>query len=241
MLFQAYLGSFALNRPLLEVLLISGLALFALTSALAAACFVKAFGIIFLARPRLEENQHIREVPPAMLIGPGVLAALCVSLGVFSYQIVSRLRTDLPIPNMLPVGLALLVLTTLTALLLRLMKAPVRKTETWGCGIPKQTGQMEYTAAGFSEPIVTVFKAIFRTRKTGHREYRDRFQALPKKASGEITTLKFFEERIYLPVASFFSRVGGYISGLHNADLDALILYAFIAIVLVILGVGWWL
>ena len=142
---------------------------------------------------------------------------------------------------MLPVGVVLLVLTALAVLLLRLLKAPVRKTETWGCGIPEQTGHMEYTAAGFSEPIVTVFKAIFRMRKISHRQFSDRFQAIPKSSSGEITTFKFFEERIYLPVARFFMRVGGYVSDLHNADMDALILYAFIAIVIVILGVGWWL
>jgi NADH:ubiquinone oxidoreductase subunit 5 (subunit L)/multisubunit Na+/H+ antiporter MnhA subunit len=241
MLFQAYLGSFAMNRPLLEVLLVAGLAALALTSALAAACFAKAFGTIFLARPRSEASQNAREVPFAMLVAPGILAALCVGLGVFSYQIVSLAATGLAIPDMLPVGIVLLTLTALVALLVRLVKAPVRQTETWACGIPRLTGSMEYTAAGFSEPIVTVFKAIFRTRKVSHREFSDRFQSIPKSASGEIVTLKFFEERIYLPVARFFMRIARFISDLHNADMDALILYAFIAIVIVILGVGWWL
>ena len=241
MLFQAYLGSFSLNRPLLEVLLVTGLAALALTSALAAACFAKAFGTIFLARPRSEAARDAREVPFAMLVAPGILAVLCVGLGVFSYQIVSKIRPDLPVPDMLPVGIVLAVITALTVILVRLVRAPVRKTETWGCGIPEQTRRMEYTAAGFSEPIVTVFKSIFRTRKISHREFSDKFQAIPKRSSGEITTLKFFEERIYLPVARFFMRVAAYISNLHNADMDALILYAFIAVVIVILGVGWWL
>jgi NADH:ubiquinone oxidoreductase subunit 5 (subunit L)/multisubunit Na+/H+ antiporter MnhA subunit len=231
----------ALNNPLLEVLLITGMAVFALTSALAAACFAKAFGTIFLARPRSEVAQNANEVPFAMLVAPGILAALCVGLGVFSYQIVSTVRPGLPIPDMLPISIMLFILAAIAVLLLRVIKAPVRKTETWGCGIPHQTGRMEYTAAGFSEPIVTVFKAIFRTRKIAHREYSDKFQAIPSRSSGEITTLKFFEERIYFPMARFFMRVGGYISDLHNADMDALILYAFIAIVVVILGVGWWL
>jgi NADH:ubiquinone oxidoreductase subunit 5 (subunit L)/multisubunit Na+/H+ antiporter MnhA subunit len=199
-----------MNRPLLEVLLVTGLAVFSLTSALAAACFAKAFGTIFLARPRSEAAQGAREAPFAMLVAPGILAALCVGLGVFSYQIVSRARPGLPIPDMLPVGIMLLILTALVVLLVRLVKAPVRQTETWGCGIPKQSGRMEYTAAGFSEPIVTVFKAIFRTKKILHREFSDRFQSVPKSASGEIITLKFFEERIYLPVARFFMRLAAY-------------------------------
>jgi hydrogenase-4 component B len=241
MIFQAYLGSFALNRPLLEVLLITGLAVFALTSALAAACFAKAFGIVFLARPRSEAAKNAREVPFAQLLAPGILGALCAGLGIFSFQIVSLVRPDLPIPNMLPVGAILLVVTALAVLLLRLNKSPVRKTETWGCGIPEQTGHMEYTAGGFSEPIVTVFKSIFRTRKISHREFSDKFNSIPSSSSGEIITLKFFEERIYLPLVRFFMGIASAISNLHNTDLDALILYSFVAIVIVILGVGWWL
>ena len=241
MLFQAYLGSFSLNRPLLEALLIAGLAVFALTSALAAACFAKAFGIIFLARPRSEAAKNAKEVPFGQLLAPGILGALCIGLGVFSYQIVSMVRPDLPIPNILPVGIILLILTGLSVLLMRLSKCPVRKTETWGCGIPEQTGRTEYTAGGFSEPIITIFKSIFRTRKIFRREFSDKFNSIPKRSSGEIVTLKFFEERIYVPIARFFMGIANAISNLHNVDMDALILYSFIAVVLVILGVGWWL
>ena len=240
-LFQAYLTSFTLGQPVLEILLFAGLAALALTSTLAAATFAKAFGTIFLARPRTEAARHAHEVPLAMLIAPGILAALCVGLGVFSYQLVSKARADLPMPDMLPVGVVLVILFVFAVLILKLVKAPVRKSETWGCGISEQTGHMEYTSAGFSEPIVTVFKAIFRTQKVSRREFSDKFQSVPARSSGEIITLKFFEERIYLPVARFFMRAAGFISGLYNVDMDALILYSFIAVVLVILGVGWWL
>ena len=241
MLFQAYLTSFNLGRPVLEILLFAGMAALALTSTLAAACFVKAFGMIFLARPRSEAARNAREVPLPMLIAPGILAVLCVLLGVFSYQIISRVKSGLPAPDMLPVAIMLAILMALALLFLKLLKSPVRKVETWSCGIPDQSGRTEYTAAGFSEPIVTVFKAIFRTKKTVQREFHDNYQSVPRRAKGEITTFKFFEERIYLPVVRFFMRLAGYISGLHNVDMDALILYSFIAIVIVILGVGWWL
>ena len=60
-------------------------------------------------------------------------------------------------------------------------------------------------------------------------------------SSGEIGTLKFFEERIYIPIARFFMKIAVAISNLHNVDMDALVLYSFLAVVLVILGVGWWL
>jgi hypothetical protein len=59
--------------------------------------------------------------------------------------------------------------------------------------------------------------------------------------TGEIHTLQFFEERIYYPIAMFVKRIADYVSRLHNVDLDAYVLYAFIVIVIILLAVGQWL
>jgi hydrogenase-4 component B len=241
LIFQAYLGSFVLNNPFVEILLFVGLAAFALMSALAAACFVKAFGVVFLALPRSEAAGKAKEAPFSMLIGPALLATACVVLGIFSRQIIDHVVPGLPLIDMLPLGVLLLIILALSALILRLMRAPVRVSPTWGCGIPVQTGRMEYTASGFSEPIVTVFSSIFQTKKVLKREFADSSQSIPVRSSGGIITLKFFEERIYLPVAQMIQKIATRVSRWHNADLDTLILYAFLAIVLVILGLGWWL
>jgi hydrogenase-4 component B len=104
MIFQAFFQSTALANPFLEVILISSLAVFALTSALAAACFVKAFGITFLALPRSQEAKEAKESPKLMIIGPAILAALCVALGVLSLQLFSILGFSFPLPNMLFIG-----------------------------------------------------------------------------------------------------------------------------------------
>ena len=58
-------------------------AMLALTGALAAACFVKAFGITFLAQPRSEHAAQAHEASPTMLLGMGLLMAACVFLGLF--------------------------------------------------------------------------------------------------------------------------------------------------------------
>lgn len=60
----------------------------ALTGALAAACFVKAFGIQFLALPRSTNSENAKEVPRSMLIGMGFLASLCLILGVMPFLII---------------------------------------------------------------------------------------------------------------------------------------------------------
>jgi hydrogenase-4 component B len=54
----------------------------ALTSGLAAACFVKAFGVTFLGRPRTRHAEHAVEAPPSMIAAMAWLAAVCVALGV---------------------------------------------------------------------------------------------------------------------------------------------------------------
>src|SRR5207237_7966798 len=67
--FQAFLFGFRGSaEPLVHLLFSIGGALLALTTALAAACFVKAFGITFLARPRSEAAAESHEAPAVMLL-----------------------------------------------------------------------------------------------------------------------------------------------------------------------------
>ncbi|MCB1807547.1 MAG: hydrogenase 4 subunit B, partial [Candidatus Competibacteraceae bacterium] len=58
-------------------------ALLALAAALAAGCFVKAFGISFLGRPRSDAAAQAQEVNVYMRAAPLLLVALCVFAGVF--------------------------------------------------------------------------------------------------------------------------------------------------------------
>ena len=85
--FQALLLGFAslpgvarMNFPLAGALL-------AMTSALVAACFVKAFGTAFLALPRSRAATGAHESPAVMLVPQGLLAALCIGA-----RLVSRRR-----------------------------------------------------------------------------------------------------------------------------------------------------
>ena len=63
----------------------------ALTGALAAACFVKAFGIMFLALPRSSHAEKAKEVPRTMLVGMGFLALLCLIFGVVPFVAIDLL------------------------------------------------------------------------------------------------------------------------------------------------------
>jgi hypothetical protein len=118
-------------------------------------------------------------------------------------------------------------------------KRKVRISETWGCGIASQNSRMEYTAAGFSEPILTIFQPIYRTKKKSERTYHDDTGSIIKEGKAEIHLLKVYEEKIYMPVARFVSRLSMLVSNRHDVDLDVYILYSFIAIIILILIMGW--
>ena len=66
-------------------------AMLALTSGLAAACFVKAFGITFLAHPALGGGGGAHEAPLSMQCGMAALVAACVALGLAPFLVVPAL------------------------------------------------------------------------------------------------------------------------------------------------------
>jgi NADH:ubiquinone oxidoreductase subunit 5 (subunit L)/multisubunit Na+/H+ antiporter MnhA subunit len=240
MIFQAFIQSFSIANPYVVVLLFVSLSLFALTSALAAACFVKAFGLIFLAMPRSEKAKNAREVSPYMLIGPAILAVLCIFLGVFSYQIFQFLGYQPPIPNLLGITLLLLVFMGITIFVMyRVANRKSRIADTWSCGLPAPDCQTEYTASGFSEPILTFFKPIYKTKKSLERNFWDKQNSIFKNGHAEIHVMKIFEEKLYSPVAKFVQNISQRISNVQNVDLDTFILYSFVTVIVLLLVMGW--
>ncbi|VVB61224.1 F(420)H(2) dehydrogenase subunit L [uncultured archaeon] len=240
MIFQAFLMSWSLASPMLEVLMIVGLTIFALTSALAAACFVKAFGITFLAAPRSEHAKHAKESSFSMLLGPAILAILCVVSGVFSYQIFSLLGYASLVPNLMIISIFLVAVYAFAFVSLRAFASNnTRIGETWGCGILSQNPRMEYTASGFSEPIVTVFKSVYKTKKTNHRTFFDKYQSIFREGAGEIQLFKFFEEYLYMPVARATDYISRRVSCFQRKDLDFYIACSFVTVLVLLLIMGW--
>jgi len=164
-----------------------GGALLGLTTALAAACFVKAFGIIFLALPRSAGAVAARESSTLMLAPQTALALACVAIGLFPGPFLSRLArlaggligaapaaglvTDLyriaPLPDAfdglsLPLAaLALALALGVSAVLTARSGFARRPAPTWGCG-GELTAEAEYTATAFSKPLMLIFSAIYR-------------------------------------------------------------------------------
>lgn len=93
--FQAALQAPALESGVLRAVIPLSAALLALAAALAAAGFVKAYGIAFLGQARTRRVRHAREVSRGMRAAMGLLAAGCVLFGVFATPTVGLL-TQVP-------------------------------------------------------------------------------------------------------------------------------------------------
>jgi hydrogenase-4 component B len=93
--FQALLLGFASTPGLVRLNFPVGGAILALSAALAAACFVKAFGISFLALPRTEAAADARESPMVMLMPQAFLASVCAIGGLFPGAVLRPLESVL--------------------------------------------------------------------------------------------------------------------------------------------------
>ena len=240
LIYISIFSSISVVDPLLKVLLLVVLALFALTGALCAACFVKAFGSVFLALPRSAESARAEEVPAAMIAGPALLAAACIVLGLCAFQFFGLTGLPVPIPDMLLVGILLVLMAGLVVLFLYAAASRAERTgETWGCGIHFQEPSAEYTGHGFSEPLDIIFSSVYRTRIRNERTFFDQKNAIFREGAAEIRLMKVFEEYLYLPVARLSSWSAARIARFQNGCLDTYLLYVFVTVILVILFLGW--
>lgn len=184
--FQAILLSPALSPWGLKLLVPAVGALLALAAALAAACFVRLYGIAFLGRPRSQAAAGAHEVDRwsrGAMIG---LATLCVLTGILPGPVIDILQhvvspligARMPVQShvawlsIIPVGesrssyngllvLAFIALSAgLAALAIhRLASRAVRRAPAWDCGFPNSDPATQYSAASFAQPIRRVFAA----------------------------------------------------------------------------------
>ena len=261
--YQALLQGFGTTNSLLKLLFPLTGALLALTGALAAACFVKAFGISFLGQPRSQHAANAREVTASMLFGMAVLTLACILLGLFPTQFLRMLdpltqqltgQQISPLLNMAgglvlgslsekggtvsTLGILLMFLCLLPIPLgLWLVLAPHSKTRrgpTWACGLLNLTPQMQYTATGFSKPIRMIFKALFRPRRDVQREY-DFSPRFATKLRFESHVEEVFVQRIYRPLRSSILRLSRRVRALQAGSIHAYLLYIFVTLLLLLL------
>lgn len=226
----------------------------ALTGGLALACFVKAFGVSFLARPRAPHITQIKESSVSLLIGMGGLSILSLLFGVFSGNItfflekigksLGAFKTNLvTTSSVTPYGLTvrngfasvsdpafllfLFVTIFSVALIVRYLINRNQKEKTgitWDCGTELQP-RMEITTTGFARSIILIFKSVLRPSIQHDIE--------PTKK----TTLKVHDihhSYFYQPLRRIIHHISAKFEKIQNGNTNAYILYIFIALIVVL-------
>ena len=141
----------------------------ALTGALALACFVKAYGVVFLGAPRSPEAAGAEEAPLAMRIPMGILAVGCVAIGVAPRALAGVLervvaaaggpagRVDAALASIQAFAIILAAVLLAVLGLAGVLSRGVRREPTWGCGYAAPSARMQYTASSFARTLVGLF------------------------------------------------------------------------------------
>jgi formate hydrogenlyase subunit 3/multisubunit Na+/H+ antiporter MnhD subunit len=190
--FQAILVSPQLPQWGLKLMIPAAGALLALSAALAAACFVKAYGITFLGRPRTPAAASAKDVDGFSLSAMVLFALLCVLGGVLPGIVIDMLgpavsdlvgtqmpQSAAPWLSIVPIGegrssyngllilIFLVTAGTLTAMFVhRFATRAIRRSAIWDCGYPDPPVAAQYTGSSFVMPIRRVLGAtVFQVRE----------------------------------------------------------------------------
>ena len=262
--FQAILLSPDLPQWALKFLVPAVGAMLALSAALAAACFVKAFGVAFLGRPRTSISAGAHEVDRWSLAAMFIFAALCFILGIIPGPVIDALapvvkglvaermpvQSAEPWLSIVPIaesrssynGLLVflfITLSTLTAIEIihRFASHALRRGPAWDCGFPDPRPVTQYTAGGFAQPIRRVFgESIFQAAE--HVEMPAPGDIRP--ATLTITLRDLVWDFIYSPVVTAIQFATERLNNLQFLTIRKYLSLVFVALIMLLLRVSLW-
>jgi hydrogenase-4 component B len=239
--FRSFLAGSTLLNSKADVVLPLMAGVLALIGGIAAACFVKAFGVAFLGRPRSAKAEEATEAPFGMRLGLLLLATGCVFIGIFPgtllrplVALVQSLVPGAGVPNetvsiarVIP-WIALLIFgVSGSAALLRQRK---RIARTWACGLPGLSSRMEYTSTVFSKPIRFVFARVYRPDRKVEQLPSDR-PYFPASISYRSVRTTSYERALYRPVVDIIVSQALRLRRLQTGNIQVYLLYIFLALV----------
>jgi NADH:ubiquinone oxidoreductase subunit 5 (subunit L)/multisubunit Na+/H+ antiporter MnhA subunit len=268
LLFQALLPGLGVASAPVAVVMVLALGMLALTAGLAAAAFVKCFGITFLAIPRSAAAAAAHESPGSMRAGMVALAVVCAGLAAGALPVLATtgavaagllgLATEPPafrlwLAFQTPAGLARMSPPAIVAgligglavvwLVVRVLasRRPLRYADTWGCGRVGQTPRMEYTATAYAEPLRRIFSAVYRPTEDVTVDHHPESRYFVQAIAYRASILPWFERYGYEPVLAGVRRGGRRAQAVQSGSVQAYLAYVMVALVLllgVLLGTG---
>ena len=236
----------------------------ALSAALAAACFVKVFGVSFLGRPRSPQAANAHEVERSSVVAMGVLAALCFLAGILPGLFIDALapvtqalvndsmphQSSIAWLSIVPIaesrssynGLLVFAFILSSGMLAayaihRLASDKWRKGPAWDCGFPNADPVTQYTASSFAQPIRRVFgSVVFQAREIGE-------MPLPGSMAPAHLTVRLRDpiwDACYAPVAGIVSFLSERLNVLQFLTIRRYLSLVFALLVLLLLALAAW-
>ena len=238
-------------RVLMSVLVVGGLALI---GGLAAACFAKAFGIVFLGEPRSTEAAGAHEAAAPMRWPMIALAGLCVFIGL-SAPLWPRVlapavavivpeqgplsqseRGDVAVAPLLGIMLGSYILLGLIVLLAHLRQKllagrRVEQSVTWDCGYAAPTPRMQYTASSFAQPLLLLFRLFLQPRDEIHEPHG----LFPQQASLHSHTPDLFRRWLYEPLFLGIAWLASKLRWFQEGRIQIYVLYIALTILVLLI------
>ncbi len=259
--FQAFLLSPALPNPLLNLIVPLGAALLALSAALVASCFVKAFGVTFLGRWRGQHHPPVHEVNWPMRIGMLLAAIVCLGLGVLPTLVIgwmdilpeqlvgSRIATSAgafgwmwltPVAHERAsysgpiVFIWIIAIIVLVYILLHARRTTMHRGPIWDCGFEGLTSRMQYNAGSFSMPFRRIFGFLFNIREQVRLTKSLGNTAFPERLHYHLRVRDRFWGILYKPAADLSFWVSRKVGRLQQGRIQVYLIYSFLTIIILL-------
>jgi len=239
-------------------------ALLGFAGALAATCFVKAFGISFLGNSRSPHAAHAHEVDGSMKWGMGILAVSCLGLALAApwvAQILGKVTetisgSSVPVavfvekvflkspsgssqfsPLLIALILSGFLLGAVFFLRLALGKQLARIGPSWDCGMPGLEPRMQYTSTGYSKPLRRIFSFLYQpTRRVELEDEGHEMLRTAQRFESKITHP--VDEWVYKPLAGLVYRLSQKAKRIQTGHIQLYLSYIFITLILLLLFFG---
>jgi hydrogenase-4 component B len=260
--FQAALQAGNLDSGVLRSVIPITAAMLALTGALSAATFVKVYGVAFLGQARTRHVRHAREVHVGMRIGMGLLAVLCLVLGILPGTVIGIMQPvlEMVIGVGLPAASArgwlwltpvsskagsyagtlvlcgILLAWGISYLVLhpRRRRNPIRRAQAWDCGFGSLTARMQYTSTSFSMPVRRIFHPVWEINEQVEENME---AAQPLRVQSIRHQLQIGDRSwkvLYEPVAHWVQWAARRISRIQTGSIRAYLSYSFFTLLLLL-------
>ncbi|MFA5901524.1 MAG: hydrogenase 4 subunit B [Hyphomicrobium sp.] len=263
LVFQAVLLSPDLPEWGLKLLVPAAGAMLALGAALSAACFVRAYGITFLGRPRSVAAADAWETDAFSLAAMSILLGLCLLAGILPGFIIDALgpvaqdlvgqrmpqQAALPWFSIVPVaesrssynGLLVFAFIAISAMLAveaihRFASRAVRRGPAWDCGYPDPRPATQYTADSFAQPLRRVFAGVFLARE----RVEMRLPGDGRPARIDIRLRDLVWDLIYAPIEGWVAFASERMNTLQFLSIRQYLSLVFGALVALLLVVAIW-